>query len=129
MKGHLTVEASYIFPFCFMVIGIVCYLGIFLYNQSVLKMTGYECILQTLGEFDTEDEVEEHLLKRVKEAAEARTLAMKDLEIRVKTTISKISVSYQGGQSGLNVPFEVTVVYEKTFPERILRMTQGKTGE
>ena len=37
MKGSLTVEAAFVFPFCFLVIGIVCLLGVFLYNQAVLK--------------------------------------------------------------------------------------------
>lgn len=55
MKGSMTVEASLIFPFCFVVIGIVCILGIYQYNQAVLKMTGYESILQTMEERKEEE--------------------------------------------------------------------------
>ena len=50
MKGSLTVEAACIMPFCFLVITIVCVLGIYEYNQAVLQMTGYECILETVAE-------------------------------------------------------------------------------
>ena len=59
MKASMTVEASFIVPICFLVIMITCYLGIFQYNQSVLKMTGYECILRTMDE----RELQENLLK------------------------------------------------------------------
>ena len=34
MKGNVTIEAAYLFPFCFLVLGLICYLGIFLYNQA-----------------------------------------------------------------------------------------------
>lgn len=130
MKGSLTVEASYIFPFCFVIVGIVCYLGIFGYNQAVLKMTGYECILQALEERNASEEVlKEHLLEKAGQSAGNRTLAVRDLEVSVKTTASKISVSYHCIQTMLNIPLEVTVVYERTFPELTLRLTQKKTGE
>ena len=46
MKGSLTVEASFVIPLCFLFLGVIFYLGIYQYNQAVLQMTGYECILQ-----------------------------------------------------------------------------------
>lgn len=130
MKGSLTVEASYIFPFCFVMIGIVCYLGIFLYNQAVLKMTGYECILQVMEERDTEDTAfQENLLHQAEQSAKKRALAVKDLKAAVKVTASKISLTYNGMQTMLKIPLEATVVYERTFPELTLRLTRLKTGE
>ena len=45
MKGNLTIEAAYLFPFCFFILSLICYLGIFLYNHAVLELTGYECVL------------------------------------------------------------------------------------
>lgn len=123
MKGTLTMEASYLFPFCFWVIGMVCFLGIFSYNQTVLKMTGYECILQALDESEMVV-LEESFSKNVQKCAQERVLAVKNLEVTVKSSISQISVSYHGNQTMLNIPLEVTVVYEKIFPERTLRLTK-----
>lgn len=124
MRGSMTVEASYVIPFCFFVIGIVCYLGVFTYNQTVLKMTGYECIFQAWNEGETAD-LEENLREIAKKTAQKRVLAVQELKVTVKNTSSKIAVSYQGTQTMLNIPLEVTVIYEKTFPERSLRMLRG----
>lgn len=82
MKGSMTVEASYVFPFCFLIILIVCHLGIFEYNRAVLKMTGYECILQTMElREESEKVMEENLLKRAGETAAGRVLGVRNLEI------------------------------------------------
>lgn len=130
MRGSMTVEASYIFPFCFVVIVIVCYLGIFEYNQAVLKMTGYECILHTMeGREESEELLKENLLKRAEQMAKTRVLGIKDLEVSVKMTASKISVSYRCRQTMLEVPLAVTAVYERTYPEVTLRLLSGKMGE
>lgn len=130
MKGSLTVEAAYIFPLCFVMIGIVCCLGIFRYNQAVLKMTGYECILQAMEEGNTSEEaLEKHLLEKAGELAGQRALAIRKLEVSVKITVSKVSISYHCIQSMLNIPLEATAVYERTFPELTLRLTRKKTGE
>lgn len=130
MKGSVTVEAAYIFPFCFIIIAIVCCLGIFQYNLAVLKMTGYECILCTVGELEEGSEVsEENLAQSAETSARNRILAIRDLETSVKVTASKISVKYSGTQFLLNIPFEVKAVYERTFPELTLRLTYGITGE
>lgn len=127
MKGSMTIEASYIFPFCFIVIGIVCFLGIFQYNQAILKMTGYECILQRIDEGEGNEEVlEENLLRSAKQAAEDRTFGLKDLKTSAKITASKISLTYHAVQSMLDIPLEVTVVYERIYPELTLRLTAGK---
>lgn len=130
MKGSLTVEAAYIFPFCFMVIGIICLLGIFTYNQAVLKMTGYECILQTMEERDMEEEIiRENILRRAKQAAHERTFGIKDLKASVRVTSSKISLSLECVQTMLKVPIKVTVIYERMYPELTLRLTRGIIGE
>lgn len=130
MKGSMTVEASYVFPFCFLIILIVCHLGIFEYNRAVLKMTGYECILQTMElREESEKVMEENLLKRAGETAAGRVLGVRNLETKVKMTASKISVSYSGNQSILKVPFDITAVYERTYPELTLRLLSGKRGE
>lgn len=129
MRGSLTVEAAYIFPLCFLILGIICYLGIFEYNRAVLKMTGYECILKTMEEsHQSDDYLKEQLLRKVEETAKERTLGMMDLKAAAKITASKVSVSLQGVQSMLLVPLEVTVVYERTFPELTLRLRKGMVG-
>lgn len=130
MKGSFTVEASLVFPFCFMVIGIVCFLGIFLYDQSVLKVTGYECIFETVKqEVLSDEQMTAHLQNLAEETGKNRVLAINDLKAQVKISATKIIVTYSGKQKLLNLPLEETIVYEKVFPELTLRLTRGKTGE
>ena len=125
MKANLTVEASLVFPFCFLIIGIVCFLGIFIYDQSVLKITGYECILQSMDQIETDDAYFlERLQKQAEEVAQHRAVA--ELQTNVKSSAAKITVNYRGRQKMLNLPIDITIVYEKTFPELTLRLTRKK---
>ncbi len=130
MKGSLTVEASFIFPFCFVVIVVICLLGIYQYDKAVLKMTGYECILQTMEERNlTDAEFQKQLLKRAEDAGKERIFCVKQLDTKIQITATKIALSYQGTQSMLGIPIEVTVTYQKVHPEMTLWMTRGVTGE
>ena len=130
MKGSLTVEAAFVFPFCFLVIGIVCLLGVFLYNQTVLKMTGYECILQTMEERELKEEVLlENLLQRAEENGKARTLGIEDLNATVRITASKVSLKYQCVQTLLNLPIEISVACDRVYPETSLRLMRRTLRE
>lgn len=130
MKGSLTVEAAFVFPFCFLVIGIVCLLGLFVYNKTVLKITGYECILQTMEEKEQGEEfLVETLLQRAEESGKARVLGVENLEATVRITVSKVSLNYQCVQTLLNLPINVSVVCERIYPELSLRLTRGMIGE
>lgn len=128
MKGSMTVEASWLFPICFAVIGIIFYLGIFQYNRAVLKMTGYECILQNIEELSEDEEAfEEILVKAAKRAAEERTLGVKDFKVSVKITSTKVLLSYECIQKILlESPLEVKVLYERIYPELTLRLGPGE---
>ena len=129
MKGSLTVEAAYIFPFCFMVIGLVSILGLFLFNQAVLEMTAYECILHTIEERTLDEEsFKDNLLKRAEQVGNERTFGVKELQVSMKMTASKISLTYTGTQSVIGVPIEATAVYERTFPELTLKLKKGMAG-
>lgn len=129
MKGSLTVEAAYIFPFCFIVIGLVSIWGLFLFNQAVLEMTAYECILHTIEERNLEEETfKEHLLKRAEQVGNERTFGVKELQVSMKMTASKISLTYTGTQSVIGAPIEATAVYERTFPELTLKLKKGMAG-
>lgn len=130
MKGHLTVEASYIFPFSFLVIGIVCLLGVFCFNQAVLQMTGYECILKTMDDSELkEDDFREILIQRAETAAKERVIGISELKATTKVTASKISLTYEGIMSALNIKVKTNVIYEKVYPELSLRLMRGFTGE
>ena len=120
MKGSMTVEAACVYPFCFMVIALICFLGVYKYNQAVLKMTGYECILEALEQ--EMENPEEILKKKAEEAVRGRVLAVGELTVDVKTTATKIALCYKGVQDFFNLPLKVTVDYERTFPEVILRL-------
>ena len=126
MKGSLTVEASYVFPFCFFVIFIICQLGCYQYNQAVLKMTGYESIVRTLEERELHDDLlKEQLESRAETFALERTIGMKELDVSVKMTATKIALTYEGVQTMIESPMKVTVVYERICPEWTLRMAKG----
>lgn len=125
MKGSLTVEASYLFPFCFLLIGLVCYLGIFQYDRAVLKMTAYECIFQMM-ETSEKEQWEEQLVKNAEELAEKRILGAEKLHVSAKVQTTKISLVYEAEYGLLKDPVTVSVVYERTFPEQTLRIFHGK---
>lgn len=130
MKGSMTVEASMVFSFCFLVIAIVCCLGTFKYNQAVLKLTGYECMLHTMElRGNSEQLLQETIKSRALQTAKERVLGVQKLQTTVKVTASKILVSFSGHQSLLNLPLEITVVYERVYPELTLRLLSGNTGE
>jgi len=130
MKGSLTVEAAFVFPFCFLVIGTVCMLGVFLYNQAVLKMTGYECILRTMEEREQGEEYFlENLLQRAEESGKARTLGIENLNAMVRITASKVSLKYQCVQTLLNLPIEISIVCDRVYPELSLRLMRETIGE
>lgn len=129
MKGSMTIEASYIFPFCFLIIAIVCYLGIFQYNQAVLKATGYECILQVIDEEDLDEEVlQQTIVKKAEQMAKTRVLGVKELNAVVKITASKILVTFHGSQRVFDLNLNITAVYERTYPEMTLRLLSGRMG-
>ena len=130
MKGSLTVEAAFVFPFCFLIIGIIYALGIFLYNQSVLKLTGYECIVQIMEDRDQKEEILlETLLQRAEETGKSRTLGIENLNAIVRITATKITLKYQCVQRILNLPMEVSVAYDCIYPEMSLRLMREIVGE
>ena len=123
MKGSVTIEAAWMFPFCFFIIVVVSCLGIYKYNQTVLKISGYECIVRTMEERNLEEPlVEENLKVRILETATERTLDLKDLQVSIKTTTNKIVVTMKGIQRLLHLPLEVEVFYERVYPERTLQL-------
>lgn len=130
MKASLTVEAAVILPFCFLVIAIVCCLGIFQYNQAILKLTGYECVVHSMElREESESILKESIRKRAEETGKARALGIQNLEVSVGVTASKISVTYSANQRLLRLPLKVTAVYERVYPELTLRLLSGNTGE
>lgn len=130
MKGSMTVEASLVFPFCFLVIVLVCCLGIFKYNQTILKLTGYECVIHTMDLRDGAEQVLQETIKnRTGQMAKERALGVENLETSVKVTASKISVTCSGTQKLLRLPLNVNVVYERVYPEQLLRLLSGNAGE
>ena len=130
MKGSLTVEASYIIPFCMVVMLILCQLGIYQYNREVFKITGYECILKTMEDANVEKErISEELQKRTMELITERMIGVEDLKVTVKITMTKISVTLEGVQKMLNSPLNVNVTYERCHPETSLRIARRVMGE
>ena len=93
MKGTMTVEAALVFPFCFFVLAIIGCLGVYKYNQSVLKLSGYECVVRTMEERNLEEQIfKENFSRRMLDAAQNRTLGMKDFEISIKISATKLLV-------------------------------------
>ena len=123
MKGSMTVEAALVFPFCFFVLAIIGCLGVYKYNQSVLKLSGYECVVHTMEERNLEEQIfKENFSRRMLDAAQNRTLGMKDFEISIKISATKLLVKIKGVQKLLNLPVEAEVVYQRLHPERALQL-------
>jgi hypothetical protein len=123
MKGSMTVEAALVFPFCFFVLAIIGCLGVYKYNQSVLKLSGYECVVHTMEERNLEEQIfKENFSRRMLDAAQNRTLGMKDFEISIKISATKLLVKIKGVQKLLNLPVEAEVVYQRVHPERALQL-------
>ena len=123
MKGSMTVEAALVFPFCFFVLAIIGCLGVYKYNQSVLKLSGYECVVHTMEERNLEEQIfKENFSRRMLDAAQNRTLGMKDFEISIKISATKLLVKIKGVQKLLNLPVEAEVVYQRVHPERVLQL-------
>ena len=123
MKGSVTIEAAWLFPFCFLVIAIVCCLGIYKYNEVVLKISGYECMVRTMEERNLDEGLfRENLKRRILETGAERTLGVQDLQASITMTTNKILVNVQGVQRLLNLPLEVQVFYERVYPERTLQL-------
>lgn len=126
MRGSLTVEAAFVFPFCFLIILILCQLGIFQYDRAVLKITAYECILKTVeDETLTEGELAEQLKSRALRTGTERVIGTEELTAAVKVTASKISITFQGTHRILKTPMEASAVYERVYPELTLRIARG----
>ena len=123
MKGSMTVEAALVFPFCFFVLAIIGCLVVYKYNQSVLKLSGYECVVRTMEERNLEEQIfKENFSRRMLDAAQNRTLGMKDFEISIKISATKLLVKIKGVQKLLNLPVEAEVVYQRVHPERALQL-------
>ena len=123
MKGSVTIEAAWIYPFCFFIIAIVGCLGIYKYNQTVLKISGYECIVRTMEERNLEEtQFEEKLKVRILETATERTLGMDELQTSIIMTANKIVVNTKGTQRLLHLPLEVEMTYERVHPESVLQL-------
>ena len=115
--------AALVFPFCFFVLAIIGCLGVYKYNQSVLKLSGYECVVRTMEERNLEEQIfKENFSRRMLDAAQNRTLGMKDFEISIKISATKLLVKIKGVQKLLNLPVEAEVVYQRVHPERALQL-------
>lgn len=125
MKGSMTVEAAYVFPFCFFLLLLVFELGIFLYDQSVLKLTAGECILKVMEEEKTESQIKEELQRLILENGAERTLGTEELQVELRSTATKILVTCKGEFSALGVEVETTLEYEKCSPEEMLRLAKS----
>ena len=55
-------------------------------------------------------------------------MSVKELNVDVKITTSKIALTFYGKQTMFNLPLEVISVYERTYPERTLRLLTGTRG-
>lgn len=123
MKGNVTVEAALVFPFCFALIGVVCYLGVYSYHLAMLKLTAYEGISRSLEQRSLDDQKLEREIARLLEGkAEERALALEDIRVSIKVTKFYITAELFAVQKMIfSQPVRVKVTYQRTSPERMLR--------
>lgn len=131
MKGNVTVEAAFIFPFCFALIGTICYLGIYCYHLAMLKLTAYECISQSLEQRNLNDQnLERELAKLLEKKAAERALTLEDIEVSVKVTKFYITAEFFAVQKIIfSQPVQAGVTYKRTYPEKTLRAAAAGRGK
>ncbi len=126
MKGSMTIEAAYVIPLSFAVIGVICILGLFQYNRVVLTLTGQECILQIMDERDLEEQgMKVKLLELASCQAEKRTFGLTEVTEEVQMAGGQIVLIYRAKQSVfIDLPLEVKIFYRRVFPEELLRIKE-----
>lgn len=129
MKGSMTIEAAYLFPMIFLILGIVCFLGIYQYDRAVFEMTACECILKSTEQELPESTLKELMYERAQSAAQERALGVKQLHTEVYVTSSSVTVTYQCIMNIFEIPLKVTVSHEQVDPEQMLWTAGRLTGE
>lgn len=131
MKGNVTVEAAFVFPFCFAVIGAICYLGVFSYNLAVLKLTAYECISQSMEKRELDDQsFERELVRNLEKKAGERVLTLENIQVSVKITKFYITAELRAVQKMIfSQPVQADVTYKRTYPEQVLRAALTGRGK
>lgn len=129
MRGSITVEASLIMPFCLAVIGVFSWLGVFQYNRAVMKLTACEYIVRFAEQrMQERDEFVRELTGKLEQAAEERTLALREIRASVKVTGSTVVAELNAEQRIIwSGTLNAKASYKITHPETALRIA-GAAG-
>ena len=92
-KAYMTVEASLVFPIILGGIIFIIYLGIYLYNISVIKQTAYIAALRgsRLMTYSS-SEVEEYVKEQLDNLLNSKILIKENINQEVKVSSGKIKV-------------------------------------
>lgn len=123
MKGSLTVEAALVIPFSFMILGVICLLGVFQYNQAVVFITGRSYMYEVLDYREHGNAfMEQYLEEQVKAALAERTIGLKEIQVEAKVSTGKIYL-HCGGQQKILFSLSVEKELEKIrlYPEPWIR--------
>lgn len=89
----MTIEASVIFPMITGGIIFTIYLGIYLYNVSVIKQTAYIAALRgSQMVTDSSDEVEAYVKEQLESLLDQKIIMKKDIEQEIKVSVGTVKV-------------------------------------
>lgn len=96
-NGSLTVEASFLISFLLVLVFSILGLSLFLHDRSVLA----SCAAEAAGKgaqkkYVKEAELESWVAEEARGLASGRLLALREFEVKAKTTGGKVTVSYSG---------------------------------
>ena len=92
-KAYMTVEAALVFPMILGGIVFIIYLGIYLYNASVMKQTAYIAALRGSQLItDSLAEVEEYVKEELDSLLDSKILTKESIQQEIKISHGKIKV-------------------------------------
>ena len=102
-KAYMTIEATLLFPVIFGAIIFTIYMGIYLYNTSVIKQISYVAALRGSQLLEVaKEEIELFVEQQLKELIEQKLLAQEVTQWEIKVSMGKIKVKVD---MEMKVPF------------------------
>ena len=97
VSGSATIEMSILTPMLCVLIIVLLYLGIYLYNRTVLYGSAYLAAYAGVSEANVENEEAYRMAdNQMREQMEGRLIAMDVLDPEITVTYDEVTVSYEG---------------------------------
>lgn len=116
-KAYMTIEASMLFPFIFGTVIFILYMGIYLFNASVIKQITYIAALRGSQLLQASSvEIEMFVEKQLKELTEQKLLVQTDNRQEIKVSLGKIKVK-------TDIEMKIPFIKEIPFINKLWKIT------